>query len=362
MVLKELRLVNFRSWRRLSLKLWPGHNLFLGPNASGKTNLLEAIWFLAQGQSFRARRGAQVISWGEKQAQISALWQRAEKQLSLGVTLLQEGDGPLKKVFLVNHRRQPWATFRRYLAAVLFRPEDIRLVLGSPQRRRDYLNQILIADSLLYQQTWRRYQRARRQRNRLLEKIAQHQAKVEELNYWDDILVQSGRWLQQQRRHWLDFVNHYWATSPYSWLRPLRLDYRPRQLSLLALRRRRNEDIRRGHTSLGPQQDDFRFQWQAFAAAGGDLAFWGSRGQQRLAVLALQLAAAAYWQQQRQQVPIILLDDIFSELDQVNSRRLLDYPWPGQTIWTASQPPLLGKKDFWSGRFQIKQRAILELK
>ncbi len=326
MTIESLTLKSFRSWQDGHFQFAPQRTLIAGPNASGKTNILEAIWVLAWQKSFRAKTWSQLVHWQAETAQIQAQIGNKNGSYRLGVSLWQK-EGQLAKAYLVDGTPVPRRQFH-HLAAVIFRPEDIRLVRGSPARRRRLLDRVLAGTDWRYHRAWLRYQRALLQRNRLL----LNGAPPGEFLYWEKELVSQAAVLQSGRQQLVDFINRYWQTKAPVWLPALRLNYQPSRLSLQTLQSQRQLDRQQKHTRLGPQRDDF-----SFLEGERNLAFWASRGQQRLAVLGLKLALAGYLAKTNGEWPVILLDDIFSELDKNYQKHLYQFPWPGQTIWTATQ-------------------------
>ncbi len=311
MLLKSLVLVNFRNYPRAQFAFSPGLNLILGPNASGKTNLLEAIYLLASGTSFRASKTSQLINWGQNQALVEAQLDQTRLKITL-----ERVDGRVKKRFWVDQREKSRRQFLTLLTAIIFRPEELRLLTGSPARRRRFLDQFLAPIDWSYRRALLAYEKARRRRNRLLEAISQGQARPQELFYWDQALAKNGEIIRQKRVQFLEAVNRFLAQSQFSFWR---LVYQPRPVTLARLQQQLDNDLARGATSLGPHRDDFYLWDERVSAPEKNLAYWGSRGQQRLAVLALKLAQINFIQTQLNQTPILLLDDLFSELDQTSA-------------------------------------------
>jgi len=346
--LQWLELENFRSWQKIRFKFAPGSTLIVGPNASGKTNILEAIWLLAWLRSFRAKRIGQLINWGQNQMQLRAGVKAAAGEQQLGISLHQDGSAPAAKAYLVNGKPQSRRLFLQQFQAVIFRPEDIHLITGSPGRRRQFFDQFLAGMDWQYARAWRRYQRALRQRNKILEQWLRSR-KLGPLDYWDQILASDGRLLQDKRRELLEFINNFWQDKAPAWLQPFQMSYQFQPLSLAGLTRRRRQDLARGHTSLGPQRDVFIFGHRQFPRHEAHLAYWASRGQQRLAILGLKLAIAAYSYERSGQRPLVLIDDVFSELDEDYGKKLLQLAWKEQTIWTATRRPAAA---FWQGEIK----------
>jgi len=366
MYLKHLTLTCFRNYARLEIALPARISVFQGGNAQGKTNLLEAIYYLATTKSPFTSSDKQLINWTAHSqvipyAGLECVFNRAGQERTIQVTLVEE---PLvaENTTVTRFRRQirldgvPRRAFDvvGILNVVLFLPEDISLVAGSPARRRRYLDITLCQMDRTYCRSLSRYNRVLRQRNALLRQICAGHAEATQLAYWDEQLSSLGAYvllrrlwaigeLDQQAREvqmaltggeeQLELVYH----SSLAKRLPSRTLGMPTEeeietasihdtgqrsdlaISFLsALRAARREEIARAATVLGPHRDDFRF-----LINGHDATIFGSRGQQRTAVLALKLAEVKVLHQQTGEKPILLLDDVMSELDQSRGHFLL---------------------------------------
>jgi DNA replication and repair protein RecF len=343
MYIKNLTLKNFRSWKNNSFDFTPGANVILGPNASGKTNILEALYFLSSSRSFRAEKTSQAINWDSNQSQISCQISN-EENTQLGITLLQ-GEGQIQKSFLINKKGETRKKFLQQLQSVVFRPEDIRMITGSPSKRRQFLDLLLINVDWQYRQSLRNYNKALKQRNQLLDLIREGMANKSELFFWDQSLVKNGQLITDKRREVIYFINNFLLHHPIEYISNVSIKYLPVPISSTLLEKSYSLDLRRGSTSHGPQKDDFRFQSKEFPEKDNDLAYFASRGQQRLGVLAFKLAEIAYVKSKTNQSPILLLDDIFSELDEEHQKVILDLKTDSQIFITTTH---LIEDKFWN--------------
>jgi len=353
MYLTRLSVVNFRNYARLVLDLPPGPILLRGDNAQGKTNLLEAIYYLATTRSSFARAERQLVNWGTMEEEplpftrLEGHVRRDSKVFRLDITLLPGETGTVRKEMRLNGARKRALDMVGQLNAVLFLPEDIELVTGSPSARRRYLDATLCQIDPSYCRALAQYNKVLTQRNALLKQLAERGGDKDQLLYWDEQLAQYGALLVVRRGEAIveldrrgrsryrmlsdqqeTFRLHY-APSFDPQHRPL-LDYQ-RPLSLedllpsaqtgpstsdvagafkLHLRQSRREEIGRGITLVGPHRDDMHF-----LVDGVDLTVYGSRGQQRTAALALKLAEVDLMTQSTGESPVLLLDDVMSELD-----------------------------------------------
>ena len=403
MLLKHLSLTNFRNYIRLELDFPAGLTLIQGGNAQGKSNLLEAMVFLATGKSPRASSDAELVNWLVRDepypyARAAAEVMRAHKEDQIDITLLpNKGNGRFRKQVRINGVNKRAMDLVGVMLTVLFRPEDVHLVSGSPNQRRRYLDVALCQMEPAYCRALSHYQKVLSQRNALLRSLAERRTSDvgEQLRYWDEKLVESGS-LVVARRLWL--INELEKEAALLHLdlsggvERLRLRYlpsfdpgqQPRSArtpypSTQVLRERgveyeelsveqvsasflahlfagRSRDLAAGMTLLGPHRDDL-----GFYLGDRNLRIYGSRGQQRTAALASKLAEVAIMTRVSGEHPILLLDDVMSELDATRRAMLLDViPMVKQAIvtttdWSYFSPGLLQE----AHRLQVKDGQVL---
>lgn len=340
MILSKLRLQDFRNYRLQEFDFPKGLNLVVGSNAVGKTNLLEAIDLLATGHSFRANLEQEMINW---QKQIGRLKGRVESRetIDLEIVLTRgevEGMKAAKKKCLVNGVSKRMIDFVGQLKAVYFGPESLELVLGSPSLRRRYLDRVLIQIDREYYRSLASYEKGLRQRNKLLERIREGEASRSQLFFWDQLLVKNGQYLTDKREELIQLINDF-KLPLENFDFKFSLEYDRSVVSTERLSRYAQEEVAAAATLVGPHRDDFRFR-----AEERDLSIYGSRGEQRLAVLWLKLAESGYLFGKAKEKPIILLDDIFSELDQRHRDQVLEILASPQTIITTADKRLVEKR------------------
>jgi len=360
MYLTQLSLTNFRNYTRLSFDV-PRHTTVLqGENAQGKTNLLEAIHYLAVGRSPHATGDAQLVNWlavhdDLPHARIVAELARGETRTRIEITLMRNANGRAgyRKHIRINGVARRVMDLLGHANVVLFVPQDIALVDGPPSGRRRYLDEMLCQIDGAYCRTLSRYNRVLEQRNHLLRTLREQGGDPDQLGFWDDELVRSGAEIVARRqeavialemlaqplhvdlsgrreRLRLRYLPSFDPAEPQgaSYQMPLGLDLPPpvsqpqdsasiQEAFLRALRRSRQTEIGRGMTTIGPHRDDLRFY-----DGQVDLHTYGSRGQQRTAVLSLKLAEVALMQEETGEQPILLLDEVMSELDSQRRRYL----------------------------------------
>lgn len=338
MHVSRLSLRDFRTYRALALDLPPGPVVLHGPNGAGKTNLLEGLVFACTGASFRAHGEEEVIRWDAEWALARADIERpGDSALRLDVAVGRPGGGRLVRQIKVNGARKPRRADLLGLAPVaLFSVEDIEMVKGDAAVRRDFLNHEIAVDSRGYYWTLTRYGRALEQRNRLLKEIREGRGRPADLAPWEEQLGRHGAVLVLKRSDFFARLQPA-ATAALQELTGRRTEleviYRPAlgaaRDSLDAARGaafpsaeavmetmrqefavRRDEESARGYTLTGPHRDDF-----TVLLGGREARVYGSQGEQRSAAIALRLGRYRLLTEARGDPPLLLLDDVLSELD-----------------------------------------------
>ena len=387
MYLRHLSLTNFRNYVRLELDLPSGIILVQGGNAQGKTNLLEAIYYLATARSPYAQADRELINWLAEEepltfARLTGEVQKNDVLQRLEITLLKgrvpEADShSLKKQIRINGVPKRALDLMGQLNVVLFLPQDIDLVAGSPSGRRRYLDTTICQFDAAYCRILRRYNRVVTQRNHLLRLLQERKSNLDQLRFWDEKLAEDGAHLIARRQQVIaeleelarDIHLELTGQDEHLALRyvpgvkmpdttyqiPLELcsggisgigysEDSIRESFLEQLREITREEIQRGMSLIGPHRDDLRF-----LAGGVDMRVYGSRGQQRTVVLALKLAEAKLLAKETGEHPVMLLDEVMSELDEARRRYLMRAIEDSQqailttTHWNAYNPEFLAK-------------------
>lgn len=334
MTLHHLQLQNFRNFSKKELKFSPDTTLTIGPNTSGKTNILEAIFLLATGKSFRAGVEKEMISSGKELARIKGEIKDKEGKETLEIVLTigqVAGERAAKKRYLINGVGKRMMDFVGKLRCVLFGPEDLEIIVNSPSIRRDYLNSVLEQVDRDYRRASLSYQKGLRQRNKLLEQIREEGRPRSVLFFWDKLLVENGEIITQKRKEFIEFINE----QPELFGK-MRLNYDKSIISPERLARYEKQEIVAGVTLVGPHRDDFVVGIMNQKSRIRNLHIYGSRGEQRVAVFSLKLAELEFMAEKTEERPVLLLDDIFSELDHAYRKRLLEVIPKQQTIITTT--------------------------
>ncbi|PIS23026.1 hypothetical protein COT49_02375 [candidate division WWE3 bacterium CG08_land_8_20_14_0_20_40_13] len=341
MAIKTLSLTNFRSWEETAFEFDPKINLMVGPNTSGKSNILEAVYFLAIGKSLQAQSQKEVIKWGKDHAKIIAQTDPKGK-LMIVISENPEGSMQTKKTFKVNEVPKTRFGFLGNFSAVHFSPADIRLVIGSPTRRRDVLDQILSQADHNYLRALLSYQKIIKQKNKLLEVLKGKTGDIPELDFWNGSAEKNGKYIQESRRNFIKYCNTLLlevAPRLNSPKESLVINYKPNIISKERLEIVKRDEIAKGVSLVGPHRDDYNF----IKNSTKDLELYGSRGEQRTAVFALKLCEIAFLEESLKQTPVLLLDDIFSELDKIHRRNILTVLDKYQSIITTVEMSLVPK-------------------
>jgi DNA replication and repair protein RecF len=342
MILEKLELTDFRNYETRVFEFSTGVNVVTGKNASGKTNILEAIFLLSTGNSFRARIIDEMIRFGRQLGRVNgALADSSDLEVIL-TTGEVGGQRALKRKYLVDGAPKRKKDFVGLLPAVVFRPEDMDMLTGGSDLRRSFMDDVLSQVSTSYVQSLATYTQALRRRNKLLDAIRDGLVSRYSLAFWDGLLVKHGAALTQERRRLVDYINDLWSRSEL--FNHLKIVYDSSVISEARLLQYKDEELAAGYTLVGPHKDDFRVvnggdpstSAEHGTGPGRDLAIYGSRGEQRMAVLALKLGEIYFLEAGGDEKPLLLLDDIFSELDEVHKREVLRVMTGRQVVVTTA--------------------------
>src|SRR5213595_2181099 len=331
LIVRSVSLRNIRSYARLDLDLEPGLVLVVGPNGAGKTNLLESLHVGTQGFSPRTRADAQLVRFGERSGRIALQGRRRESDVRLEVTL-EVGEG--KRATLNGAPLRAAEQLRTEVATLVFTPDRLAVVKGGPAVRRAYFDRALGRLAPARAQLSTEYAAAVAQRNASLRRVAGGFSSRDALAPWTEQVATLGRALVEARTEVLAALAPGFAERADELGLPgARMTYDGEPPTVAALEARFDRDVERGATGLGPHLDDV-----VLTSATRDLRSFGSQGEQRLTVLALLLAEAELIVERRGFAPLLLLDDVLSELDP-NRRRVLAerVVGTGQTLITATE-------------------------
>ena len=329
MEILNLTLTNFRNFSVKKIVFDTKLTAIVGQNGAGKSNILEAITLLSGIRSPRVETDLDLVKFGKTDAKIEAEVADASGKHKLVINIVEQAPRALKSYF-VDAIKKRLGEFIHRLVVVEFSPQDLDLVSGSPSLRRKHLDVLLSSLDKNYWRNISSYNKIISRRNKLLGRIQEGRSRPGELEFWDERLLEHGKFVSGARSEFFEFLNLPAESKVFS----KDLSWNLKQSSITAdkLFKNRERDIAAGVTLSGPQRDDFRF-----LLADRDLEYFGSRGEQRMSVLALKMAELEYFQTKMGTRPILALDDIFSELDWEHREAVLTIVGKQQTIITAAE-------------------------
>jgi DNA replication and repair protein RecF len=351
-MLTKLLLSNFRSYKEKLFEFSDHVTVIVGPNAAGKTNILEAISLLSTGTSFRADLSREMIREGEDLARVKGIvvsntpklhehQQKTELEVLITTGIVQGRHAPYKKL-IVDRLGRHVSTFIGNLPTVLFWPEDLALIIGNPSGRRRYLDRVLSQTDRNYRRAIGTYEKAIRVRNRLLKRIREGEhVEEDQMTYWNSVLIECAKIITPLRKTFLNFVNTIQIPEVQHLF--FNVIYDHSVISYERLDKYFVEERAAGVTLVGPQRDDFYILMKEKTGKPKDLAHFGSRGEQRLGVLWLKLSELSYIEKSFGTRPLLLLDDIFSELDHTHRKLVTSILQSQQTIITTTDKKFITK-------------------
>ena len=356
MYLSKLRLINFRNFPDLKLDLQSGLNFLVGENGQGKTNLLEAMYLLAISKSYRSNAerelmtksllGSESISeaFNVTETIVDGKVERRDDRVRVivGIRLEQrEGEDLVRKQIRINGTRATASGLVGWVKAVLFTADDIDLVHGSPAVRRRFIDILISQQDRDYLKALQRYQKVVSNRNHLLRAIRDHGSSEAEMDFWDNELLREGQIIIERRLNVISRLVPL-AIGAHSDLcdgETLSMAYSPcvdTNSFEEALSQNKTEDLRAGITMVGPHRDDLEVGLNGMPASQ-----FSSRGQARTIALSMRLAEAAFLKQNSGEEPILLLDDVLSELDTRRRHQILNVASSYQQAFVTTAEPAL---------------------
>lgn len=334
MYVKKLSLSAFRNLKKLNLELKNGINIFYGDNAQGKTNILESVYMCATGRSQRTRVDNQLICFGENESHIQVFVQKKNITDRIDVHIKKDE----KKGIAVNGIPiKKLGDLFGTLHVVIFSPEDLNLIKSGPSERRRFMDLEICQLKGVYYYNLQQYYKVLKQRNTLLKKIQKNYSLKETLFAWDNQLIEFGIKIIDERNKFINDLSNI-AENKHNLItggiEKLKIEYMPN--SEIAdfekkIKSRIERDIFMGNTTSGPHKDDLNFYINE-----NDVKIYGSQGQQRTAALSTKLAEIDLIKNESSNNPILLLDDVLSELDESRQKFLFDSIYDIQTIITCT--------------------------
>lgn len=370
MILKRIELTNFRNYEHLSTRFYKGINIIYGDNAQGKTNLLESIYFLGITKSHRSFIDNNLIKEGKKKAIINGSINKG----SLDINLSVEIEPNKKNLIIDNSNIKKVSDYISNMNIIIFYPDDLELLKGSPQVRRKYFNLELSQLYSSYFIILNDYNKLLKIRNEYLKKM--NNSIYVDMNYFEILtkyLIEKAIIITKMRYKYIEKINAFCEkiycdimnlpNFNLKYIPSLNIDIKDDAKSKLNLMKFYNEnlnyDIKMCSTTYGPHKDDFEF-----CLGENNLKLFGSQGQQRIAVLCLKLSEVEIFKKYKESTPILLLDDVFSELSDDKKNNLLKYISKDiQTIITTTELNNLDKKLINKSKlFKIESGKLIKIK
>ncbi len=333
MIIKNIKLTNFRNYDNLDLELNKGVNIFYGNNAQGKTNIIEAIFLSAIGKSFRSNKDSELIKLGKDSANLCIDYINSDREGNISIDI-----GDKKKVKINGIPAKKLSEILGKVYVVLFTPDDINILKGSPQERRKFLNIMISQLRPLYMFVLNEYIKTMNQRNSYLKQIKFENKPEEMLDIWDMKLAEYGMKIYSYRKEFIEKISnkiqeiHSKITNNNEVIEiKYNFECKDKNEYYSKLVKQRRSDIQKGSTSFGIHRDDF------FVFINNNLiSSYGSQGQHRTAILSLKISELQIIFDEVGEYPILLLDDFMSELDSERRINLLENINNNQVIITCT--------------------------
>ena len=338
MKIKSLKLLYFRNYLSTNIDAHPSLNVLVGNNANGKTNIIESIFCLALGKSYRTKSDSECIMFGETATAMSCIVNKNDRELDIMLGINNKG----KSAKIAGIKKTKLTDFVGELNVVLFSPEDLQIVKGSPALRREFINREFYQFSRIYHKYYLMYQHLLKQRNSYLKDMRKNPKDEMSLAYLETLTSQLAKVALYITKERVSFVQDISKLTYKNMLNisngqeTLKIKYKSSVLDALniaeindesfteenltkVMMKKSFDDIMRGSTKIGPQHDDLEFYINDL-----DAKMYASQGQQRSIVLSLKLAEINYLKEKTGTYPVLLLDDVLSELDKNRQLKLLD--------------------------------------
>ncbi|RHF81655.1 DNA replication/repair protein RecF [Roseburia inulinivorans] len=348
MIIKSIELQNFRNYEDLNISFDEGTNIFYGDNAQGKTNILEAAYLSGTTKSHKCSKDKEMIRFGEQESHIRTVVVKKDKEYQIDMHLKNNRS---KGIAINKVPIKKASELFGILNMVFFSPEDLNIIKNGPAERRRFLDSELCQLDKIYLSDLTTYNKILNQRNKLLKDMVYRPDLKDTLPVWDMQLVETGRKIIRRRKQFVDELNeivhdiHYRISGEKE---DLLLQYEPSIEDIFfedELSRVKERDMRQCMTSVGPHRDDL-----LFSIGEVDIRKFGSQGQQRTSALSLKLSEIELVKRSIHDTPVLLLDDVLSELDSNRQNYLLNSIHDTQTLITCT-----GLDEFVKNRFQINK-------
>lgn len=338
MILKRVQLHNFRNISSRVFDISSKLTIILGENARGKTNILESIHCLINGVGFRESKEEELILMGSSETQLDGLFEKNNNNNHFRILLKKEANESITKQFFVERTRKGHLHYAgEQTKCVLFAPEQIDIITGSPDIRRDYFNKLISTFDISYKKHLINYEQALRKRNKLLEHSRSIESLKEELSFWDVYLEKEAAFITEKRKIYTEFLNSHKKLDG----REFCIEYIKNEFTQSRLEEKKELELRIRRTLIGPQKDDWIIYLKNTHTDKKNIQKYGSRSEQRLGVFWLKMNEIHFMEEEISIHPILLLDDVFSEFDHENKERIIRLIEEYQTVMTTTEEELV---------------------
>ena len=347
MIIKSIELNNFRNYEVANIEFDKNINILYGDNAQGKTNLLEACYYSAISKSFKSNKDKEIIRFGQDYLSIKTIIDKNDREYAIDISI----NNNKKTIKVDNVKINKTSDLLGLLNVILFSPEDLNIIKNGPSERRRFFDNEISQIDRIYLSDLINYNKVLNNRNKLLRDIAFDNSIKDTLDVWDMQLVEYGKKIIKRRREFIDELKYYVKDKHFKisgGKEELIISYEPSIDDMFfedELINNREKDLKYAQTSVGPHRDDISFKID-----GIDIRKFGSQGQKRCSALSLKLSEIDIVSNIIKDKPVLLLDDVLSELDSNRQKFLLESISDIQTIITCT-----GLDDFVNNRFDVNK-------
>ena len=324
MYIKEIKLKNFRNYNEEKIELNEKTNIIYGDNAQGKTNIIEAIYLSSLGKSFRTKNEKELIKFNENKAEIEVKYQKKDREGKV-------------KIIIENRKELYLSDILGNIYVVIFSPENINILNDDPSKRRKFLDIMISQIKPMYAHILNQYKKVLEQKNNYIKQIKFEGKLKQNLDIWDEQLAEYSIKINEYRKIFIEKLNkkiekiHFDATNEKIEIK-YKTDVIEKEKYLNRIKENRENDIRKGYSTIGVHRDDFEI-----FIKNKDVSIYGSQGQKRTSIISLKLAEAEVIYEEKQEFPIILLDDFMSELDEKRIKGFIENIQNNQVLITCTK-------------------------
>ena len=332
MWINNIKLNNFRNYNKKEIKLHENINVFFGENAQGKTNIIESIFLCSIGKSFRTNKEKELIKFNENKAEIEVKYQKKDREGKVKIIIENR-----KELYLNDIKMKKLSDILGNIYVVIFSPENINILNDDPSKRRKFLDIMISQIKPMYAHILNQYKKVLEQKNNYIKQIKFEGKLKQNLDIWDEQLAEYSIKINEYRKIFIEKLNkkiekiHFDATNEKIEIK-YKTDVIEKEKYLNRIKENRENDIRKGYSTIGVHRDDFEI-----FIKNKDVSIYGSQGQKRTSIISLKLAEAEVIYEEKQEFPIILLDDFMSELDEKRIKGFIENIQNNQVLITCTK-------------------------